>query len=223
MDHKNVIDLSGVIHEGLFNTHTGFLIDLNCGGTRFDVVHPYEQLVPGAITEAPVSCHGCKQVAMEPLAHTSLENVTRAHAAAVLTLADNHGRVPELDGEGLRLAFAKLEPASRPSAVLYPVIREHLVEELTERALAKPDGVPEVLVEYPRYTGGTVQAPIGVGDRLMRNGVASGIWTIVEVAGIEETRGGIVVSLRELDGWVQKWPAGSVTRCLLKLDRAVEV
>ncbi len=220
MDHKNVIDHGGEVHDGLFNGYIGFLIRLNCGASRYQVVEPYRRLDAARITIAPVSCWRCQQVAATaPAAEESVENLTRGYAGAVLAQADCAGRVPELDNEGLRLALAALDAVGPPSQVLYGLIREHLVDVLTERALAKPDGVPEVLVEYRRYTGGTVQAPIGVGDRLMRNGVASGIWTIVEVAAIEESPSGVIVSLREEGGPVHSWAARDVARRFLMLDR----
>lgn len=220
MEHKNVVGHDGRVHEGLFNAHTGFLIRLNCGQSRYEVVEPYEQLDPARIVEAPLSCGWCQQVtAAGPMAHLSIENVTRGHAVAVLSQADCAGRVPALDNEGLRLALAAVDPVRAPSRELYDLIREHLVEALTERALTKPEGVPEVLVAYRRYTGGTVQAPIGCGNMLMRNGVASGFWTIVEVAAIEQQPGGVLVGLREPDGRVYQWAARDVGRRFFKLDR----
>jgi hypothetical protein len=221
MDHKNVIDHGGIIHDGLFNAYDGFLISLNCGASRYEAVRPYEQLDPARVTDAPVSCERCQLVASSA-ARLSLENVTRGQAAAILALADCAARVPALDNEGLRLALAAAGLVTMPSVSRYGLIREHLVEALTGRALAKPVGVPEVLVNYRRYTGGTVDAPIGFGDRLMYNGIASGIWTIVEVVGFEETCAGVIVSLRDSDGRVQKWPGNLVTYKFSKLDRPVQ-
>lgn len=44
MDHKNLIGHDGAVHEGLLNSHTGFLIDVACDAGRYSVVHHYEHL-----------------------------------------------------------------------------------------------------------------------------------------------------------------------------------
>lgn len=220
MDHHNVIDHQGAVHEGLFNAHTGFLIDLACGAGRYEIVHPYRQLDPARITEAPLSCPSCKEInAGGPAAPPHLNDLTREHAKAVLALADRRGYPPALDHEGLRLAFEALDLTNPPAEKLYPLIREHLTTMLTERALTVPEGTPKVLVEYRRYTGGIVQAPIGVGDRLMRNGIVSGHWPIVEVTAIKNTPNGVVVTVRDKDQRPFDWTASKVTRRFFKLDR----
>jgi hypothetical protein len=220
MDHHNVIDHQGDVHEGVFNGHTGFLIELACGAGRYEIVYPYAQLDPARITKAPVSCLSCKEItAAGPGSPLHAENVAREHAEAVLALADHSGRSPALDNEGLRLAFETLSLTNPPTGKLYPLIREHLATKLTERALAVPEGIPEVLAVYHRYTGGAVHAPIGVGDRLMRNGIASGHWPIVEVTAIEDTPSGIVVSVSGENERPVNGPAVEVTRWFLKLDR----
>jgi len=221
MDHHNVIDHQGAVHEALLNSYTGFLIDLACGAGRYLIVHRYEQLDPQRNTTDPLSCPSCK--AINAAGHAGprhLGHLTREHAEAVLAHADSRGYPPALDNEGLRLTFKSLNLASPPTQALYPLIREHLATMLTERALAVPEGTPQVLVEYQRYTGGTVQAPIGVGDRLMRNGIASGHWPTVTVAAIEDTPNGVIVTVKEKNRPPFNWPAAEVPRCFFKLDRA---
>lgn len=158
-------------------------------------------------------------------------------ATAVLAEADGRGYPPSLDNEGLRLAFVRLVPDSgkqRPvferlargvydpensyrTEPLYALVREHLADKLTERALEAPaDGTPRVFVEYTRYTGGTVQAPVGVGDRLMRNGVASGIWYTVTVTAVEPAG----VTVQGEDGWTRRWDRSDFHLWFFKLDRA---
>ena len=220
MDHRNVTDHQGAVHEGLFNASTGFLIGLACGAGRYEIVHHFERLDPARISEAPLSCPTCKKIdAAEPDAPPHLSSLTREHAEAVLALTDRRGFPPALDNEGLRLAFAALNSADPPVEELYPLVREHLTTMLTERALTVPEGTPEILVEYTRYTGGTVQAPIGVGDRLMYNGIASGHWPVVEVTAIDTTPDGIFVSVSEKNQRPYRWSAEDISRRFFKLDR----
>jgi hypothetical protein len=219
--HQNVIDHQGAVHEGLFNAHTGFLINLACGAGRFTVVHPYERLDPARLTGAPPTCPTCAAITSgAPGAPPHLADVTRAHAAAVIARADRRGHPPILDNEALRLAFTDIDPTEAPAENLYPLIREHLADVLTDRALTVPDGTPNVLVSYTRFTGGTVRAPVGVGDRLMYDGIASGHWPISDVTAVEDAPGEVVVTLREDNDRQRRWTADEVTRHFLKIDRA---
>ncbi|MCX4791991.1 hypothetical protein OG369_39780 [Streptomyces sp. NBC_01221] len=222
MKQSNVTGHRGDIHDGLFNSHTGFLIDLACDAGRYEVVHPYERLDPARITEAPLSCPSCKAAnSTDPTAPPHRGRLALEHAKAVLACADQRGYPPPLDDEGLRLAFLALGLEDPPAERLYPLIREHLTDMLTDRALTVPEGIPSVLVHYTRYTGGTLQAPIGVGDRLMHDGIASGNWHVVKVDAVEDTADGVVVTVSEKD-WPhpRKWTGPDITRWFLKLDRA---
>ncbi|MFF7250514.1 hypothetical protein ACFZBU_42365 [Embleya sp. NPDC008237] len=222
MDRRNVTDHEGTVHEGLLNAHTGFLIELACGAGRYKVVHPYEQLDPARLTDAPLSCASCTEVTTAgPSACWHLYVVTRQHAEAILALADRHGYAPGLDEEALRLALLETRaPADRPTRELYPLITEHLTDMLTERALTTHEGTPRVLVEYQRHTGGTVQAPIGIGDRLMYDGTASGLWSIVEVTAVEDTPSGTVVTVCESGRFARRWPADEISSLFFLLDRS---
>ena len=222
MQRNRVIGHQGEVHDGLFNAYTGFLIDLACEAGRYAVVRHYEHLDPARITEAPLSCPSCMAAnSPDPTAPPHRGRATLEQAKAVLSRADQRGYPPPLDDEGLRLAFEALGWDHPPARTLYPLIREHLTDMLTDRALTVPDGVPSVLVEYTRYTGGTLKAPIGVGDRLMHDGIASGNWSRVRVDAIEDTPDGVVVTVTEKD-WPhpRKWTGPDVTRWFLKLDRA---
>ncbi|MFF8786764.1 hypothetical protein [Streptomyces sp. NPDC015125] len=220
MEHKNLIGHDGVVHEGLLNGHTGFLVDVTCDAGRFAVVHPYEKLDPARVTETPLSCPACAAANAPAAGPLHRGHLAHQYAEDVLALADSRGYPPAGDDEGLRLAFVALGEKVPPSRRLYPLIREHLTDMLTERALAVPEGVPQVLVPYTRYTGGTVQAPAGPGDRLMSDGVASGHFPIVRVEAVEESPTGIIVTVRE-KGWHPfTWPAHELGRCFFKLDRA---
>lgn len=235
MDRRNVTGHEGTVHEGLFNSYTGDFIDVACDAGRRAVVHPYEKLNPARLTEDALSCTGCRAA----VAGTSLHpaEVARECAAAVLAEADGRGYPPSLDDEGLRLAFVRLAPSSgnsRPlferlargvydpersyrTEPLYALIQEHLADMMTERALEVPeDGIPSVRVEYTRWTGGKVQAPVGVGDRLMRNGVASGIWYTVIVTAVEQAG----VTVRDEDGQSRRWDLHDFHLWFFKLDRA---
>ncbi|MER6196104.1 hypothetical protein ABT234_01815 [Streptomyces sp. NPDC001586] len=220
MDHKNLIGHDGAVHEGLLNSHTGFLIDVACDAGRYSVVHHYEHLDPARVTDAPLSCPAC--VAASPPVAGSLHRGRLAHRYAedVLARADSRGYPPGLDDEALRLAFVALAVEEPPSRRLYALIREHLADMLTDRALAVPEGISQVLVPYRRYTGGEVQAPVGPGDRLMRDGVASGHFPIVRVEAVEESPTGVTVTVREKDWRPFTWSAQELGRCFFKLDRA---
>ncbi|MER5372546.1 hypothetical protein [Streptomyces sp. NPDC002553] len=208
MDRRNVTALNGLVHEGLFNSHTGLLIDVACDANRHAVVEPYTQFDPMQLTEDPATCTGCRALldgAQGAPRHPA--DVARECAAAVLADADNRGYPPTLDDEGLRLAFVRLAPDagdlralferlargvydpqnSYRTEPLYALIREYLVDTLTERALEVPDGTPEVMVWYVRYTGGELQAPVGVGDRLTYDGLASGHWDTGTVTAVEDS------------------------------------
>ncbi|MFB6886726.1 hypothetical protein ACFCY8_38590 [Streptomyces noursei] len=76
-----------------------------------------------------------------------------------------------------------------------------------------------MLVEYQLYTGGTALAPVGVGDRLMRSGIASGHWPIVEVTAVESTPDGAVVTVREKNWPPYRCPGREAARWFFKLDR----
>lgn len=229
MDRRNVTGHDGTVHEGLLNSHTGDFIDVACDAGRRSVVHPYEKLESARLTGNPLSCAGCQS--------STKADVARECADAVLAEANGRGYPPAMDDEGLRLALHRLVPVAgemRPlferlargvydpensyrTEPLYAVIREHLADSMTDRALEAPaDGTPRVLVEYTRYTGGKVQAPVGVGDRLMRNGVASGIWYTATVTAVESAG----VTVRDEDGQLRRWDRSDFHRWFFKLDRA---
>lgn len=235
MDRRNVTGHDGTVHQGLFNAYTGFLIDVTCDAGRFAVVRPYEQFDRSRFTDATPTCPGCLAVVTGSTPHPA--DTAREIADAVLAEADGRGYPPALDGEGLERAFQRLAPAGgelRPvferlargvydpqdcyrTQPLYALVREHLADRLTERALTPPpDGTPRVLVEYTRYTGGKVMAPVGPGDRLMRNGIASGHWDRSVVLGVEP---GFVTVLE--DGWQHpyKYERAGMRRWFYKLDR----
>ncbi|MFH8805290.1 hypothetical protein ACH4F6_38075 [Streptomyces sp. NPDC017936] len=235
MDRRNVTGHDGTVHEGLFNTHTGFLIDLTCDENRYAVVRHYEKLDPARLTDAPLTCAGCTAAAGGDAPHPA--DLARACADVVLAYADRRGHVPPLDNEALRLAFVRiasddgeLRPVFERLArgvydpennyrvePLYPLIREHLTDDLTARALTVPEGTPEVLIRYTRWTGGSVQVPIGVGDRLVWDGLASGHWDRFTVLVVEH--GGIIA--QSDDGWRNHFSKDDVRRFFAyKTDRA---
>lgn len=239
MDRRNVTDHPGTVHpgtvhEGLLNSYDGSLIGFTCGARHHDILRLNSMPDPAHLTEAPATCTGCRAAVTGETPHPA--DVARECADAVLADADRRGYPPSLDDEGLRLAFVRLTPDSgelRPvferlargvydpensyrAEPLYPLIKEHLADWLTERALKVPEGTPKVLVEYTRHTGGTVQVPVGVGDRLMRCGVASGIWYTATVTAIE-TSG---VTVQDKDGWTRRWDRHDFHHWFFKLDRA---
>ncbi|WP_431985252.1 hypothetical protein [Streptomyces qinglanensis] len=216
MDRRNVAGLSGLVHEGLFNSHTGFLIDVACGAGRYTVVEPYTQFDPALLTGGPATCTGCRALlggVQGAPRHPA--DVARECAHAVLADADSRGCPPVLDDEGMRLVFARLAPDAgglRPlferlargaydpqnsyrTQPLYALIGEHLADMLTERALQVPAGTPEVLIRYTRYTGGELQVPVGVGDRLTCDGLASGHWPTGTVITVEDS--GVLVDFHD--------------------------
>jgi hypothetical protein len=224
MDRHYATGHDGAVHEALFNSYTGFLIGLACGASRYQVVHHGQYFDPDRLTLDPPTCPGCVR-AISTAPETHMDAITRAYAEAVLTRADARGYPPELDNEGLRLAFAALDitiPGREDDVYyrVYPLIRQHLDAALTARALAVQDGTPLVLAEYTRYTGGKVMAPVGVGDRLMHDGIASGNWERVTVTAVEDTPEGTVVTVLE-DDWPhpRRWAAKDLTRWFFKVDR----
>ncbi len=114
MDRRNVTGLNGLVHDGLFNSHTGFLIDLVCDASRYAVVEPYTQFDPALLTKGPATCTGCRAVldgAQDAPRHPA--DVARECADAVLADADTRGYPPALDDEGLKLCFsANRSPSS---------------------------------------------------------------------------------------------------------------
>lgn len=221
MERRSVVGHQGAVHEGLFNTYTDFLIDLACGVGRYEAVHPYEQLDPARLTGKSLSCPACTAMAAgRPDGPRHLDDVTREYAEAVRALADRRGYPPAMDNDGIRRAFVALDPVQPPAERLYPLIQEHLAEMMTERARTVPEGTPTVLVEYQRYTGGTIQVPVGAGDRLSYDGVASGLWHRVTVLAVEETPGGIAVTVQE-DDWPhsRRYGADQFSRWYFKVDR----
>ncbi|MFJ5850471.1 hypothetical protein [Streptomyces sp. NPDC092903] len=220
MEHENLIGHDGAVHEGLLNSHTAFLIDVACDAGRYSVVHHYEHLEPARVTDAPLSCPACIAANSPATAHLHRGSMAHRYAKDVLGLADVRERPPAQDDEGLRLAFVALAVENPPPRSLYALIREHVVDAMTDRALAVPEGVPEVLVPYKRYTGGTVQAPVGLGDRLMHYSAAGGYIEYVWVDGLEESPAGIVVTVHERDRRPVTYPARELSRRYSKLDRA---
>ncbi|MFE2268548.1 hypothetical protein ACFXB4_04860 [Streptomyces lavendulae] len=220
MEHKNLIGHDGAVHEGLLNSHTGFLIDVACDAGRYSVVHHYEHLDPARVTDAPLSCPACIAANSPATAHLHRGSMAHRYAEDVLGLADVRERPPAQDDEGLRLAFVALAVENPPPRSLYALIREHVVDAMTDRALAVPEGVPEVFVPYKRYTGGTVQAPVGLGDRLMHYSAAGGYFEYVWVDGLEESPDGIVVTVHERDRRPVTYSARELSRRYSKLDRA---
>jgi hypothetical protein len=226
MKRQRVFDHHGAVHEGLFNSYTGFLIDLTCEQNRYAIVHPYHQMDPARLTVAPLSCPVCQEItAGGPGAPPHPAELTLTHAQAVLAHADRQRRVPALDNEGLRLAFEGMARrggmGDPPATTLYPLVQEHLADLLTERALSVPVGTPEAWVRYTRFTGGAVTAPVCVGDRLLYDGTASGLWMVAEVDAIEEdAKDGVVVTLLYKD-WPppRRWESGKLSRWFSKLDR----
>ncbi|WP_331729263.1 hypothetical protein OG592_43580 (plasmid) [Streptomyces avidinii] len=220
MEHKNLIGHDGAVHEGLLNGHTGFLIDVACDAGRYSVVHPYEKLDPARVTDTPLSCPSCVAANSPAAAQPHRGRLAHGYAEDVLAKADSRGYVPAKDDEGLRLAFESLAVENPPHRCLYTLIREHLTDMLTDRALAAPEGVPQVLVPYKRYTGGEVQAPVGPGDRLMYYSAAGGYFQYVRVEALEESPAGVVVTVREKEWPPFTWSAHELGRRFSKLDRA---
>jgi hypothetical protein len=230
MEHRNVTGHDGTVHQGLFNGYTGDFIDVACDAGRYAVVRHYEKLDLARVTDSPTTCAGCPS--------STKADVARACAVAVLAEADGRGYPPAMDNEGLRLAFVRLVPSggelhpvferlargvydpenSYRTEPLYALVQEHLADLMTERALEAPEGdARPVLVEYTRFTGGTVQAPVGVGDRLMRNGIASGIWYTATVVSVETS--GVTV-LDDRYSRPRRWDRHDFHRWFFKLDRA---
>ncbi|MFE2850191.1 hypothetical protein ACFXJO_03560 [Streptomyces lavendulae] len=239
MDRRNATGLNGQIHEALFNSHTGFLIDVTCNATRYTVVKPYTQFDPALLTKAPATCTGCRTILdAAPGAPRHPADIARECADILLTDADTRGYPPTLDDEGLRLAFTRLAPDTghlRPlfedlargvydpqnsyrTQPLYALTREHLADTLTERALQVPPNTPKVTVRYVRHTGGELQVPVGVGDRLTRNGLASGHWPTGTVTAVDTS--GILVDFH--DGYPPRhYHQHEVPRCFaFKRNRA---
>lgn len=216
MDRRNVTGLNGLVHEGLFNSHTGFLIDVTCDANRYAVVEPYTQFNPALLTGAPATCTSCQAILDgAPGTPRHPADIARECAHLVLADADNRGYPPELDNEGLRLAFLRLASGagdlhslftrlargaydpqnSYRTQPLYALTRELLADALTERAMEVPANTPEVLIRYTRYTGGKLQAPVGVGDRLTYDGLASGHWPTGTVTAVEDS--GVLVDFHD--------------------------
>lgn len=234
MDRRNVIGLDGIVHEGLFNSHTDDFIDLSCDAGRYAAVRHYEKLDPECVTDLAPTCAGCTAAVTGDAPHPA--DVARMCADVVLAEADGRGYPPALDDEALRLSFGRITPAAdelRPvferlargvydpennfrAEPLYPLIKEHLADDLTARAQAVPEGTPEVLIRYTRYTGGNVMVPVGVGDRLVKNGLASGHWDRFTVLVVE--RSGIIA--QSDDGWTNRFSRDEVRRFFsFKADR----
>ncbi|MER7487968.1 hypothetical protein ABTY20_19080 [Streptomyces sp. NPDC126497] len=235
MDRRNVIGLDGTVHQGLLNSHTGDFIGPACDAGRHAVVRPYEKLDPARLTEDVLTCIGCTAAVTGETAHPA--DVARTVADAVLADADRRGHLPPLDNEALRLAFVRIagdagelrpvferlargvyDPENNYRAEpLYPLIKEHLADDLTARALTVPEGTPDIRVRYTRWTGGNVQVPVGVGDRLVWDGIASGHWDRFTVLVVE--RGGIIA--QSDDGWTNRFSRDEVRRFFAyKADRA---
>lgn len=236
MDRRNVIGLDGTVHQGLLNSYNGFFIDVACEAGRYAAVRPYEKLDPASLTEDATTCTGCTAAVAGEAPHPA--DIARQCADIVIADADARGYVPSLDNEALRLAFRRLVPGIdgelRPvferlargvydpennyrTEPLYDLIQEHLTDDLTARAMAVPEGTPEVLIRYTRWTGGDVQVPVGVGDRLVWDGIASGHWDRFTVLVVE--RGAIIA--QSDDGWTNRFTRDEVRRFFaFKTDRA---
>ncbi|MGY4963682.1 hypothetical protein [Streptomyces sp. 900105245] len=218
MDHKNLTGHDGTVHEGLLNSHTGHLVDVACDAGRYSVVHPYEKLDPARLTDSPLSCPACVTANSPTTAQLHRGRMAYRYAEGVVALADRRKAPPAQDDEGLRLAFLALAEENPPPRSLYSLIREHVTDMLTDRALAVPKGVPQVLVPYKRYTGGTVQAPVGPGDRLMHYSAAGGYFEYVWVDGLAETPDGVVVTVHEKGRCPVTYSAHEIGRRYSKLD-----
>lgn len=237
MDRLNVTGHDGTVHQGLFNSFTEEFIDLACDAGRYAVVRHYAKLDPARLTGDATTCAGCTAAVNGAAPHPA--DVAREIADAVLADADRRGYLPPLDDEALRLAFVRLAPDSgelRPvferlargvydpennyrTEPLYALVQEHLTDDLTERARRVPEGTPEILIRYTRWTGGDVLVPVGVGDRLVKDGLASGHWDRFTVLVVE--RGGIVA--QSDDGWTNRFSRDEVRRFFaFKTDRAPE-
>jgi len=235
MDRRNVTGHAGTVHQGLLNSHTGFFIDVACDAGRYAVVRHYEKLDPARLTEDALTCPGCMAAVAGEKTHPA--DLARQCPDAVIADADRRGYVPPLDNEALRLAFVHLAPDSgelRPvferlargvydpenhyrTEPLYDLIQEHLTDDLTARAGVVPEGTPGVFIRYTRFTGGSVQVPVGVGDRLVKDGIASGHWDRFTVLVVE--RGGIIA--QSDDGWTNRFTRDEVRRFFAyKTDRA---
>ncbi|MGY5634184.1 hypothetical protein ACW7N6_38230 [Streptomyces sp. UC1A3] len=235
MDRRNVTGLNGTAHQGLFNSYSDNLIGLACGAGLHAVVRPYGKLKLASLTEDAPTCAGCTAAVAGEATH--LADLARQCADVVLADADRRGFLPPLDNEALRLAFRRITPddeALRPvferlargvydpennyrSEPLYPLIKEHLTDDLTERAKVVPEGTPEVFIRYTRHTGGTVLVPVGVGDRLVKDGIASGHWDRFTVLVVESS--GIIA--QSDDGWTNRFDKSDVRRFFaFKTDRA---
>jgi hypothetical protein len=213
MDRRNVTALNRLVHEGLCNSYTGALIGFTCAAPHYEVLRLNSMPEPERLTDDRASCTGCRAILDGNLPHPA--DVAHEIADLVLADADRRGYPPALDNEGLRLVFERLAPDigdMRPlferlargvydprnsyrTQPLYALVRQHLDDQLTERARVVPKGTPEVLVRYTRYTGGDIRVPVGVGDRLTYDGLASGHWPTGTVASVEDS--GILVDYHD--------------------------
>lgn len=235
MDRRNVTGHDGTVHQGLFNSFTEEFIDLACDAGRYAVVRHYAKLDPARLTGDATTCTGCTAAVTGAAPHPA--DVARKVADAVLADTDRRGYRPPLDDEALRLASARLAPDSgelRPvferlargvydpennyrAEPLYPLIKEHLTDDLTARARVVPGGTSEILIRYTRWTGGDVMVPVGVGDRLVKNGLASGHWDHFTVLAV----GDFGIIAQSDDGWTNHFTVDEVRRFFaFKTDRA---
>ncbi|WP_030248289.1 hypothetical protein [Streptomyces sp. NRRL S-455] len=235
MDRRNVTGHDGTVHQALLNSHTGDFIDLACDAGRYAVVHHGEAFDQARLTDAALTCPGCTAAATGAVPHPADE--AREYAAAVLAEADRRGYPPALDDEGMRLAFERLALDSGAAHPVYArlargeydpensyrkvreygLARGYLDDMLTERALDVAEPIPGATAEYRRFTGGTVTAPLSVGDRVMRTAYASGLWWFGNIAG---TDGRYVLVYRDGSEIPSRYTACEMHRLFAKLDRA---
>lgn len=225
MDRHRLFGTDSRVHEILRSSYNGRLIAFTCDApfSINDVLVYGCKPDPTRLTDDEVTCPGCLSVMNGAAPHP--DDLSREIADAVLAETDRRGRVPVLANENLRLMFEALirgagddEERIRYEILvaqyyafhmtMYDLVRQHLDDLLTDRARVVPEGTPEVLVRYMRYTGGDVMVPVGVGDRLVSDGLASGHWDHCTVTAVDPD--GINI---EMDwGWRGRYAKDEVRR-----------
>jgi hypothetical protein len=235
MDRSNVAGHDGTVHQALLNSRTAKFIDVACDAGRYAVVRPYEKLDQARLTNDALTCPGCTAAVAGDVDHPA--DVARRCADAVLADADRRGYPASPDDEALRQAFVRLAPTGeelRPvferlargvydpendfrTEPLYALIREHLADALTARALDVADPIPGATARYTAFTGGDVVAPLAVGDRVMRTAYASGLWWFGTITG---TDGGTVLVCESGHATPFRYQVSEMNGLFAKLDRA---